>query len=472
MKPFQHAGLWWLPSKEEQKVSGEAVFAENDPIKLVLQGTFDHDFQPGVIEFLSYYPLIWGITNDGQPVTLLNCHETHRTFSFSVGEDKDEEQEYEQECQADIAFIGAHFTDPEQISFHKIDVQYRYLPQWADLFPYYGHQKPLSDYVAVTNNGTITVQLIPEVWEASTQKADLIGEEILPEVVRMRIEVPESLSLEQWMDRFITPLQHLISFATQRPTAITSILGYTYQRASDTREIPVRLAFVPNLTSIETNKDTFPETILFSLQTPEPSFSNIINSWLHIADNLNSMCRLFFGVRYTHLPLDVHFLLIAQAVEVYQDHYFHKAPLPEEEYQNLMETLLSACPSEHQRKWLSNALEHSNTANYRQQLKNLVARATPKLQPLFGKNAEERKKFAEVVYNTRNYFTHHTKSLAGKAASGKELFYIMKCLSLSLQVCILEDLGFLSQDIIEIVHRHEDYPHLHFLRDQIDLEKL
>jgi hypothetical protein len=198
----------------------------------------------------------------------------------------------------------------------------------------------------------------------------------------------------------------------------------------------------------------------------------MINNWLHITDELNSMCRLFFGVRYTHLPLDVHFLLIAQSVEVYQDHHFHKPPLSEEEYQSLMETVLAVCSNEHQRKWLNDALEHSNTATYRQQLRNIVTRTNSKLQPLFGKKAEERKQFAEVVYNTRNYFTHHTQALAEKAASGKELFYITKCLSLGLQTCILEDLGFSPQDIIEIIHRHEDYRFLHFLQSQIDLEKL
>src|SRR5260370_13510624 len=113
MKPFQHAGVWWLPSKEEQKVLGEATFIESDQTKLVLHGAFDHDFQPGIIESLSWYPLIWGTTNDGLPVTLLNCHETHLILAF------DTDTGEKQECQAEIAFIGAHFTDPERISFHK-----------------------------------------------------------------------------------------------------------------------------------------------------------------------------------------------------------------------------------------------------------------------------------------------------------------------------------------------------------------
>ncbi len=469
MKSFTYSGVWWLPSKEEHKVAGEATFAGDDQTKLVLHGLVDHDVKPGRIESLAWYPIILGTTESGQPITLFNCQETHRNIHFGEGRG-------EQECRVEVAFIGAHFTDPQHVLFNKVDAHYSYLPQWAGIFPYYGHQKAFDQVRASTTKGTITVQLIRSVWNELTKETDLIKEADLPEVVRMRFEVQEALSLDGWMAQFVSPLQNLISLATQRPNAIVTIVGYVKQTGadhlnSDVSEVPVQIAFSPAIIPIATSRSTVPETMLFSLQEIASNFSHVIDAWLNSADELDSAYRLFFGVQYTHLPLDLRFLLIAQAVEVYQDHRFDATPFSEEEYQGLMETILAACPEKH-RKWLGNVLKHSNNATYRQQLKNLLTRTNAVLHPLFGKNREKRDEFIEVAYNTRNYLTHHTKELAPNAAGGIELFYITQCLSLALQVCLMDELGFTTRRLVEIVRKHEGYGLLLVLQPQVNLEKL
>jgi len=177
-------------------------------------------------------------------------------------------------------------------------------------------------------------------------------------------------------------------------------------------------------------------------------------------------------VQYTNLLLDLRFLLIAQAVEVYQDHRFHKTALPEEEYKTLMDSILAACADEKEKEWLAGALQHSNHATFRQQLRNFITQTNDVLHPLLGINSTKRNQLAEVVYNTRNYLTHHTKELIPKTASGRELFYITRCLSLALQVCLMKELGFATQHLIEVAHKHEDYGLILLLQGQVDLEKL
>lgn len=468
MKFFRHSGVWWLPSQEEHKVPGEATFSGDDETKLVLHGAFAHDFNSGRIESLPWYPIILGITEAGQPITLFKCQANQLNISLG-GEGKEEDE-------AEVAFVGTHFIDPQHILFNKMDMYYNYLPQWAGIFPYRGYQKTFDDVSASIAKGTITVQLIENVWNEITQKTDLINETDLPEVVRIRCEIQEALPLDQWMRQFITPLQHLISLATQRPNAIVNIVGYIKQDEAnqlkiDVTEIPVQIAFAPAIIPIPTSRSTFPETILFSLQEITDDFSLVIETWLHMADELDSVYRLFFGVLYTNLPLDLRFLLIAQAVEVYQDHRFEKTTFPKEEYQDLIETILAACPDE-KKKWLADALQYSNNATFRQQLRNFVTQTNVVLHPFLGKNSDKRSKFAEVVYNTRNYLTHHTKELTPKAASGIELFYITQCLSLALQVCLMKELGFASPKLTEIMRKHKDYQRISSLQLQVDLEKL
>ncbi|HYT46204.1 MAG TPA: HEPN domain-containing protein, partial [Methylomirabilota bacterium] len=399
-----------------------------------------------------------------------------QAISSSSGIGTEREQIGEQEYSAEVAFIGTHFTDPQQILFNKIDTHYNYLPQWAGIFPYYGHQKPFNEVSASTTRGTITVESIQSFWMESTQKTDLIKQADLPEIVRIRYEIQETLPLAEWITQFVSPLQNLISLATQRPNAIVNIVGYIKQGGGeqangDISEVAVQIAFPPDIIPIPTNKNTFPETILFSLQEIESNFSFIIETWLRLVDELDSTFRLFFGVQYTNLPLDLRFLLTAQAVEAYQDHRFEKSAFSEEVYQNMMKTVLDACP-EQQREWLEETLEHKNNATFRQQLRNFVAVTNPMLQPLLGKSSKERSAFTEVVYNTRNYLTHHTKQLFSKAASGVELFYITQCLSLALQVCLMKELGFSTQRLTEVIHKHESYRYMPSLQSQVDLEKL
>jgi hypothetical protein len=234
VKSFKYSGVWWLPSQEDHKVAGEATFVGEGQTKLVLQGAFAHEFKPGKIEYLPWYPIILGRTEAGQPITLFRCQETSVNIS-SIGQEIGE-----QECTVEIAFIGAHFTDPQQILFKKVDIHYSYLPQWAGLFPYRGYQKTFDDVRASITKGTITVQLIENIWNELTQKTELIKEADLPEIVRIRCEIQEALLLEEWVAQFVVPLQHLISLAIQRPNAIVNIVGYVKQNEESNQIMKLR----------------------------------------------------------------------------------------------------------------------------------------------------------------------------------------------------------------------------------------
>ena len=244
----------------------------------------------------------------------------------------------------------------------------------------------------------------------------------MPDIVRIRFEIHEALSLEQWGEQFIAPFQHLISLATQRPNAPVNIVGYVKPDKTEPLQealgVPVQIASPLAIVPIAARKPSFPPTILFSLQDITPNFSDLIETWLNMADELNSSYKLFFGVQYTSLPLDLQFLLVAQATEIYQDKRFDAPPFPKDDYQNLLQQLLTACPNEEYKEWLKDTLEDRNNTTYRQQLRNLVKRTYTVLQPILGENTKKRNEFVEIAYNTRNYLTHHTPELALRSASG------------------------------------------------------
>jgi hypothetical protein len=448
MKSFKYSGVWWFPFQEKRKVAGTVTFTEKDGINLALKGILEPNRNQMNPQF-QVYPLILGLTKDGLAITLLDCEDIHLSFTISS------RRSGKQKCWAKAAYIGVHFTNSQEILFDKMDLYYSFLPQWAGVFPFRGHQKPFEEVKATTEKGTITVQ------STNFLGNEWIKEEDLPKAVWMKIEVHEALPLSEWITRFISPLQNLLTLTTQRPNAIVDIVAYSKQKVmaqsnDDLSEIPVQVVFLPEIIPYSTGNDVFPETNLFSLQEIAGDFTRIIDTWLKVADELDSVCDLFFEVRYTQQYLKDRFLFFAQAVETYQYRRSERRYLPDDKFQGLMELLYDACPEDH-REWLEDKLQHGNKPTFRNQLRDLVRKTSEILLPLIGQSSRKRQAFTDSVYYTRNYLTHHTREDAQRAANSEKLLFITHCLSIALQVCLLYELGFTEQQCVEIFHKHELY---------------
>src|SRR5260221_191007 len=122
MKSFEYSGMWWLPSHSEYTVSGKLTFVQNDRIDIALDSILEPDRDVLRERTLKRYPLILGVTDDGQAITLFDCRETNVEHITS-----DEGSYAKHECSAIGAYIGAHLTSREPL-FHKMDVHYSHLP--------------------------------------------------------------------------------------------------------------------------------------------------------------------------------------------------------------------------------------------------------------------------------------------------------------------------------------------------------
>ncbi len=451
MKSFEYSGMWWLPTQQENKVLGIASFAEDDRINLALDGLLVPERDGGLPDLpFKKHPLILGLTNDGLAITLFDCFDTSLTLSLG-GNSK-------QQCLAHVAYLGAHLTEPQEIRFNKIGACFSHLPEWAGVFPIRGFQNTFDEIRAFTTKGVISVHPTRPLgieWIAETE---------LAEAVCITIESQEALSLEEWNVQYVFPLQNLLSLATQRPNFLVSLRAYIKQNVVtqsdiDLAEISVQIVYLPAFVPFAPSRTVFPGIILFSLQEIADDFSNLMDSWLNVADGLDSVCSLFFGVQYTKLYLDQRFLFIAQAAEVYQSRRTERLYLPENEFQDLIQVILAGCPEAH-RGWLEDKIRYSNKPTFRRHLKDLVDKVANILLPLIRERGYDKSTFTDIVYNTRNYLTHHTNELKPKAAQGDELFFITQYLSITVQVCLLYELGFTPQRCIEMFRKHEIYQYL------------
>jgi hypothetical protein len=192
--------------------------------------------------------------------------------------------------------------------------------------------------------------------------------------------------------------------------------------------------------------------VLFTLKDIN-SFDATIGKWLSVSEELLTMSNLFFGSQYNPAKYtETRFLTSAQAAEIYHRLRYKNNVLPKAEHQRQVKTILEIAPQEY-RGWLKTALAFSNEPRLLQRLKDLLDLTSDVLLPL----VKDKDKFATKVKDTRNYYTHYNQTLKRKAAQGEELHWVNEALFFLLQRCFLHELGFSSEQCVELFSRNRRY---------------
>ncbi len=124
MEKFELLGTWWLHPNQSNALPGTLTFSDQDGIYLTLMGSFKPISE---LQEIKSYPIILGITKDGKYVTLSECLEVQSQLGLGGSFYSN------QRFRIQSAYLGVHFADPNAIRFHKMEIQYSYLPQWVHL---------------------------------------------------------------------------------------------------------------------------------------------------------------------------------------------------------------------------------------------------------------------------------------------------------------------------------------------------
>jgi hypothetical protein len=272
------------------------------------------------------------------------------------------------------------------------------------------------------------------------------------------IDASEDLSLENWNRRFIFPLQNLLTLATDSPNAIAELFVFSKQKTltltdGESARRPIQVICHTFYQNRQPDEAVLSPHMLFAFKDVANDFGTIIDRWLKVASELDSVCKLFFTVQYTpSMYLEQQFLGVVQAVESYHRRRNRKGIFPEEEHRALVKTILTHTAKEH-RNWLHNRLRYSNEPTLRDRLRELVELTHDVSLPLNSAATPSRKAFIQKVVDTRNFLTHYDSSLKNKAADGFELYRLTQVLSFLLQACFLLELGLPSERCAELIRR-------------------
>ena len=130
IETYVYSGLWWLPTDEDTKLSGQLT-VERGKAKLEVLHSFGHEVLETNEGETTYAPFpagqrrILGVTTDGKAVTLEACPAGPSTMNFPGIPTTT--------YRPGVVLIGAWFSEGEEVSFNEIAIRTSELDTWASV---------------------------------------------------------------------------------------------------------------------------------------------------------------------------------------------------------------------------------------------------------------------------------------------------------------------------------------------------
>lgn len=436
---FEYTGVWWLPSNRETKIPGILKFDQSEGAILELDGCFTDDpemdelFNPAIVN---------GVSSTGVNITLHRClgkHLTIRGGGFSHSK-----------LYAHEVFEGVHFERREDIKFRCLFVDYSHLDTWLgisgfDIVPnkhdeiWIKYKTPDSIPVFISSDLVLFIVFL------TSYSPFALTEAYLRQKVKIMIAPAQEQSFEE-LQKIVRRIQDFLTLANIEPVYPLSIEGETELKkeiVGDKTVYPkVKIFYqLPKVHGAVVETGRF--RALFAFKDISDKFQYFLQNWFRKAEELEPVYQLYFGLIYNpHMYLEQKFSCLVEALEAYHRRIMQNYELPMDKHNERICKILDAVPQEY-KTWLERKLEYSNEPILRRRLRELLNNHSVTV-PNFIRNRES---FIDKVVITRNYLIHHDPRLEAKAAKKEKLHYITRRLQLLVDLCLLKELGFSSDEV-------------------------
>jgi len=455
IEEFEYKGIWWLPDKPNEKVSGTLRFIPNEGAILDLIGSFR------IIEKIKKmlnHEIILGVSSNGKNITLYKCFEKIGTFNFSGF--------LTSSYYANIVFIGAHFHNEEEIKFKSMSVRYLYLDEWLNI--------SVSDIKTSYENKELIIKFeLPEsihldIYDGIKILIDFEGIPLISfvqkqmpikQLTEIKIETTEDKTFEDYK-KIIYHIQNFLSLGTMSfvyPLKIEGLIKLNEKLIGDEIENSPVEVFYRLIDIPKVNMQLSPDDMLFTFSDISNRFEAILRNWFVKMDLLESVYNLYFGTLYNpHMYLKHKFLNLIQAIESFHQRIFGGKYLSDRDYEVVYNSLVNAIPNNVKsdlKVRLTEYLKYGNEFSLRKRLKDIF----DNYNEIVDNYIKDKDNFIKKVVDTRNYYTHYDKRLKEHAAKEEDLIDITKILKMCLEICLLTELGFSLQEIKKLFSRHNRY---------------
>ena len=447
---FSILGYWWLPENSEITIPGTLKY-ENGRIRVELLGTFEaNDFlQSGEP---SKIPLINGRA-EGRLLTLLDCR--------TVSENTHSESASTSTLDVKYAIDGAIFTKVEPMQFTEATIRFHHLESWVHDNPVTRNIPAPSDRSFVRNYALPDDRLVSSSSDEasltiSSQYQSLLtgrnDEFTYQNVLFLTTNSPRDLN---WFFERANSLSSLLNFLIGQQTGLSHFSLKVPLNSPDSQHHPRYCKVYVRHWPFQPKE----ELGLFDMRYCYPMIADrfpcILDKWLSRNDQLRTAFDLVAGAQLDKdIPVRFQFLNLIHALECLDRANGNRVYISEEEYQPFRQKLANAIPSEldgGHKDSLRTKIKFGYELSLRNRLTKMLAELAPELLKLV---CTDSKKFANLIADTRNYFSHYTAELKEKAVTDtQELYWLAQRLSVWSTCLLLKELSFSPQEIAAGIER-------------------
>jgi hypothetical protein len=256
------------------------------------------------------------------------------------------------------------------------------------------------------------------------------------------MESDDPWRVKDWRERIISPLEDLLTFATESLNATLEFkVSLPESRPDDWATVIFRSRH-----QIPEFKPLYPSDMLFTYSDVADRFDSVLQAWVRMYDDLGTVIRLLLGVihhRSRFFSTESEFLTVVQALESYHHARREGLELSVEEHLRRLDLVLGLCEEKDTRKWLKRKLTRSNSKGLNQRLDELLQETALITDPVLAER--NRQEFVTKVVWARNFLSHLDHTQRDKRLSPNDLLDARDTLLVALQGLILEELGFSEQ---------------------------
>jgi len=435
MKSLNFKGKWWVPGKEEEKISGELKFDPYKPPRLNLDDVFELLKK----EKKSSPEIIHGVSREKGRVTFYNSEFLGRDMDFKPGLYMESSN-----FVANMVLIGDHVKSKPLIINH-MKLSFPYLSDWLN--------KEVFEIERNTNDKEINIKLDDfceriqiDDFEVEFQKK-ATGQHTLGKKITVKVQPSITIKTENEsnIEKYLgisEKIRDLLSLMTGKdidPTYVKVFKKNEKDQEDPTEQQSIDVYFPIN-NYHKTERDLAVPQMLLSYRSIENNFSEVWKNWFEKRDEFRWEIDYYFGVRSSDSMYENNKMLnLVQAIESYHgskedfdDKYM------DEDFDDIKNNLFDCLPDyidEKVEQNMKTLIGFSNTFTLKDRLLDIYNR----YEDLFGPfNIDE--DLLDDIKKTRDHFTHLSKE-EEEIMTWEQIAKSVPKLRLMMEICLLKELG-------------------------------
>jgi hypothetical protein len=448
LEAFEYTGIWYVPEEADKQVTGILKFDPKSGTQLEIIGSYEMS----IVHVLDFAKIIHGVLVNGRKVTLWNCYVTKRSGGMSS---------YEHTfILVEVVLIGFHFKRVEDIAFHTFSISYLGLEDWIDNNSFdldiqnwplectIKYKRP-TELIATLDAFTVSIRYFAG-FSKNTRQA------VLKQAVYLVVSSETPIHFNELTSNLFFHIRNFFALGVAHPIYPQLVTGNTAQTEENIS------IFYRTDQHVELTNTFHPNYSLFLLKDISVNFQNHLQTWFSKSSKLEPVCELYFGVFYSPaMYLRVQFLLLAQALEAYHQRLYGGTYMSAKDYKEVRKILSAKIPpslQEEHKASLQSRIDFGNELTLFTRLRLILEVVLKPYKSQLDPLIEDSEKLAQKIKDTRNYFTHYSKSSKKKAIlDDDELYSYVQKMKFILQICLLKELEFPEEKIRTLITQHMPY---------------